>query len=472
MHSNEDIKRADEKYFRELAINKSKLEEVLSKKHSQKASRDIALALDEFFKFVTEGDALAWLANLYDAEIGGFYFSNSARDNEGFLPDLESTMQALGLLYSSRAGQQIAPTLSELLPIWLKEDIKRFVKKLQDPENGYFYHPQWTKEDSDANPSRLGRDLGWAVRLLTMLGEAPTYDTPSGVLGNGIRYDGVIVEKRSLSVTNEKKPPSRPHLESVESFSALLKELEPKIGEKSWDIGNRFEAEALQIVERDKQLKESGKKSGLSDILIEWFTSHQNPSNGAWTVGDKISYDSTNGLLKIGSTFNKLGKRFPRPLSGIRTAIKCIVDDATPDSVCHVLNPWYAVNVITMNVKRFSESEDEIKEVEALRKYITDNCPEMIRATVKKLSRFKVGDGSFIYKPNRTGISQGMRVAPDNVFEGDINATTIAARAIIEHVYDIIEYDMPPLYSGGDVMRFLNIIEEKKIQYEENLKRG
>ena len=44
---------------------------------------------------------LDWLANLYYADIGGFYFSNSARNFNGFLPDLESTVQALGFITNS-----------------------------------------------------------------------------------------------------------------------------------------------------------------------------------------------------------------------------------------------------------------------------------------------------------------------------------------------------------------------------------
>ena len=36
-----------------------------------------------------------WLAGLWEPEIGGFYYSNSGRDYEGFLPDIESTCQAL-----------------------------------------------------------------------------------------------------------------------------------------------------------------------------------------------------------------------------------------------------------------------------------------------------------------------------------------------------------------------------------------
>ena len=39
-------------------------------------------------------DWLWWLGSLYDYESGCIYYSNGARDNEGFLPDAESTCQA------------------------------------------------------------------------------------------------------------------------------------------------------------------------------------------------------------------------------------------------------------------------------------------------------------------------------------------------------------------------------------------
>ena len=461
MYTNEELRIAEEKYSELLSAHRKDTKAKLSATYSPEVAEEIIAALDSFHSFITEGDALGWLANLYDAEFGGFYFSNSARDNEGFLPDLESTLQALGFLYSSRAADQIAPTLGELLPAWLQEDIVRFVKKLQDPESGYFYHPQWEKAETDRHPGRLGRDLGWAIRLLSYFGQKPTYDTPTGIRGDGIGYDGTVIKKNEVTRQDAPAHLPRPHLESRESFAALLSELEGQLSVKSWDIGNRFEAEAEQIIERDRQLAAAGLEGGLSEMLAEWFAAHQNPSNGAWTSDEKISYDSTNGLLKISATFNKLGLRFPNPVLGIRTAIQCIIDPDVPDTVCHALNPWYAVNVISANVEKYSRSEDELVEVDYLRKYISANCAGMIGRTVEKLSRFKVGDGSFIYKPKRKGIAQGMRVAPDDVFEGDINATTIAARAIIEHIYDIIGVEMPPLYSGADVMRFLNIIEEK-----------
>ena len=36
-----------------------------------------------------------WLADLWEPEFGAFYFSNSGRDTDGYLPDIESTVQAL-----------------------------------------------------------------------------------------------------------------------------------------------------------------------------------------------------------------------------------------------------------------------------------------------------------------------------------------------------------------------------------------
>lgn len=460
MYTKEEISLANEEFNRSRAEAEQTLRRRLSCVFSDDNARDTAMAMTEFLNFVTEGDTLAWLAGLYDGERGGFYFSNSARDNDGYLPDLESTRQAISFFNSSRAMSYIAPTYIEAFPSWMRDDVVYFVKSMQDPYDGYFYHPQWDKIEASRSLGRVGRDLNWATMLLDYFGKKPTYDTPAGVLGDGIRYDGAKVDPHIRpSCATSDRPKTKPHLECRESFTALLSELEPCLYEKSWEIGNRFESEGLEILNRDRQLEGKG---GLVEILDSWFAQHQNPKTGAWTAGDEISYDTTNGLLKICSTYNKINRRFPNPTAALSSAIKSIVSDEVPHTVCHVLNPWYAVNVITMNVKRFSTNEYEIKETERANRYVAENCAEMIAATQKKLARFKIGDGSFIYTPNRVGKSQGMRVAPDGVWDGDVNATTICVRAIAEHIYDILDARMPPLFSKGEAMNFMNIIESKR----------
>ena len=44
---------------------------------------------------------LDWLASLYDPETGFFYYAGSARDNDGFLPDCESTCRTLGGIFGA-----------------------------------------------------------------------------------------------------------------------------------------------------------------------------------------------------------------------------------------------------------------------------------------------------------------------------------------------------------------------------------
>ena len=42
-----------------------------------------------------------WLASLWCPDVGGFYYSNSGRDTEGYLPDIETTKQVLGIISST-----------------------------------------------------------------------------------------------------------------------------------------------------------------------------------------------------------------------------------------------------------------------------------------------------------------------------------------------------------------------------------
>ena len=118
-----------------------------------------------------------WLASLWDGEIGGFYYATSSRVTDGFLPDSESTMQAIGLLRTTGMIGEYSD-----LPEGMKKKLGNFAKKLQDPD-GYFYHPQWKEmmlERPERFNSRRGRDLGqctWLVR--TIAGMETTYPTAS-----------------------------------------------------------------------------------------------------------------------------------------------------------------------------------------------------------------------------------------------------------------------------------------------------
>jgi hypothetical protein len=87
--------------------------------------------LEEIIKFrsFASDELIRWLANLYDPETGGFYYSNSGRNTIGYAPDIESTEQALNLLSSSGALSAIGYSPANL-PSWMKEALVNWIKPM------------------------------------------------------------------------------------------------------------------------------------------------------------------------------------------------------------------------------------------------------------------------------------------------------------------------------------------------------
>ena len=150
-------------------------------------------AADAFRKLYTMYDdrVVEWAANLYDPGVGGFYSCASGRDGAEFGPDVECTSQIIRFFIGSGMTENIGSKWTEVLPEFMQQRLIYFAKSLQDPNNGYFYHPQWGKERVDASLSRRGRDLGWACGILKELGQLPTYKAPTAAYP---KYDGITAD--------------------------------------------------------------------------------------------------------------------------------------------------------------------------------------------------------------------------------------------------------------------------------------
>ena len=77
-----------------------------------------------------------WFARLYDPDIGGFYYSETARDTELFLPDVESTRQALTFFTKSGLFPE-SNNIIRGLPEVLRDKIVSYTLSLQDSD-GFF----------------------------------------------------------------------------------------------------------------------------------------------------------------------------------------------------------------------------------------------------------------------------------------------------------------------------------------------
>ena len=238
-----------------------------------------------------------WLAGLWDGEWGGFYYSNSARDNEGFYPDIESTGQAMNSLTSFGIVTPETP-----VPLGMQKKMISFMQAKQDPDDGYFYHAQWGK---DITTSRRARDLGNAVGVITRFGAKPLYPTAT---------------ERIAALTDEERSSGKSmipdHLRSKEAFLEYLEGLDinglVKPG-NSYPMGHRIGAQTAEII-----------AAGLTDVCVDFLNSKQRP-NGFWE--DILDHGSSSGTMKISCAYVALNRPFPNIMNAFDSALEVLLAD-------------------------------------------------------------------------------------------------------------------------------------------------
>jgi len=137
------------------------------------ANNDLIDALAELDKKFDKS-VMDWCISMYDPIEGGFYFAASARDNQGFAADIESTAQMVGIMdYMGIITPGNPP--SSVMPQEIKDKLVNFMQVRQDPDDGYFYDKQFGKNVSD---SKKARNLSMATSIIRRFGGQPLYPTP------------------------------------------------------------------------------------------------------------------------------------------------------------------------------------------------------------------------------------------------------------------------------------------------------
>lgn len=370
---------------------------------------------------------LEWLANLWDPEIGGFYYSNSARDTEGYLPDIESTVQALNSLQN--AGIINGPM--KTLPEEMQAKILAFAKSLQDEEDGFFYHPQWGK---DIGVSRRGRDLSWATGIIKALGGEPNYPTPM---------------KRAEESKESSTLPE--HLKSLDKFKEYLDKFD--LEKDAYGAGNNLQSQTIQI-------KAAGEE--YSNLMFEWIESHQRPDNGVWQ--EAVSTHGTNGLMKICLMYSAFGRVLPYAKEAMEYTVKVATADNFVHFCCQFYNPLVNIRILLDCLK---QSGDEEAYNQAYAKLI-ELSPTLIRRTREKAMTCKREDGSFSYNYDRTSfLSQGAPVALYGEIEGDVNGTCISSTGTLFSLARALGIPKPPIYSDRDREAFFDLLS--KVKHKEKI---
>ncbi len=426
---------------------------------AQGVDPEIVTALRKLYSLYNANTYL-WMADLYDPEIGGFYFSNSARNNEGFLPDIESTVQILRFLGTSGIFDDFGGNYANGISSEMKNDLIKFAKSLQSSENGYFYHPQWGKNNENVATShydaRLGRDLNWATSLLKELGAKPDYNAPDGTLGE-LGAPGatpasaltspfgssvaISVSKLTASTVTATASYLPAHLQSMKNWRNYITELFAK--NSSYEAGNTLAAQQGQI-------KNAGEQ--YMDYLIAYLDEKQNPSTGLWE--SPVNYDSVNGLMKLGSVYNYFNAPIPNADKAMKSTIEVALQETGDSHVCSVYNPWVAMSLLIDSSEEIDKKEGT-SVAEELRAIVYENAKDLILITYNKLEKYYISTGGFHYHSTLLQhTSQGAPVACAKEFEADVNGTAICITGISGNIFEALGLDMVSIYCHEDYIQF------------------
>ena len=416
---------------REEILTKERLEYVRERRSTLRESAYAEVkekigvsALDEMRRLydIFDEKIYIWLSGLWDRDAGAFYYSESARDTHLYLPDIESTVQALKFLNTSgmiRAGEGNYITR---IPTFVRDGVVKFAHSLQDPD-GYFYHPQWGKNIS---VSRRGRDLSWAKNLLLEAGEKPRYLLPTEKAPDG---------KKSASLPE--------YLQNIEAFKKYLGEMD--LTKDSYYIGNIIESTVSQISAAGKEFE---------SYLTEWLNSQNRADNGLWET--QINYASVNGLMKMSGNYPHLRAVLPHAKASLTSAISAAISDERMKFVCEAYNPWAAIG----NIFKANKDAPDKLELDALRKHLIDNAPALIRKTREKIAVFRKTDGSYSYfKRMSCAVSQRAPAAVPRTNEGDVNATTICVGSTVRSMRTALNIPAIPIFAPEDGDLFFELLE-------------
>ena len=392
-----------------------------------------AEATEYFYSLYTDG-IYKWLASIWDKDIGGFYFSKSAKDNDYvevkgkrilLRPDIESTSQAFGSLLSAGIGKSY-----DDYPTAMKEKAVKFIASCQDPEDGYFYHVQWGK---DIGTSRRARDMAKGVALMNSFGAKPLYPT-------AIERINEQIESGSVNDEGSTVPE---HLRSREAFIKYLESL--PINEDSYSVGHRIGAQVSEI-----------RAAGLDGVCYDFLNSTQF-DNGLWQT--ELSNRSSNGLMKISCAYRNLGRPMPNVQKAFAAALEitCNSPLTQKDGITSVYNPPFTM----LNLFSMMQDVGDDENYALAKKMIRNRAPEILCKTADKVKLYAEPDGSFSYvmgHPSYT--SQGVYVCIPDLPESDVNSNALAQGS---RTRTLRALDIPdtPIFDERDTEIFFELAGEK-----------
>ena len=461
---------------------------------------------------------IGWYANLYDPGVGGYYATSSGRDHQGYLPDPESTKQALNFIENSGMLDELPGGYEQNIPKIMKYQIIYYCKSIQY-KNGYFYNPIVPRSSLNTpGNSKRGRDLGWCTSMLSDLGSAPQYTTPTGVKGDGISadefWDNLIADGKISADTPRPQVPKNPDdlnatatvslgESAIVAVSKIIDTSDAALVDSSTDYlgnykmfvdymwklnldgnpyaaGNELNATYSQIASASKNLVGSqGKYSpdpadgelyqkyanmDLKEICIAILNERINPETGLW--GDTTTkypkgteFLFTNGFFKLITLYNSWRIAYPYPVKAANALLDGMVSDQPSlTNICEVYNIWAAIVSLKSNIK-YCDNKTYAEVSKIISDTLDERGPLAIETSYIKQLGYKKEDGGYSHHVDGSATShQGGIPTGLGLDEGDVDAIGKATTGLFQPMLDMFGLPDVPLYTTHHWMMYLEIL--------------
>lgn len=387
------------------------------------------------FRNIMDEGILDWAASLFEPVSGGFWFSQSAKEN----PDKYApTIECINWAKDGLRGCGVIKDDSSI-PAIVKEKFTAFLKERRG-KDGYFYdfYVPERRLFTEASDLKRGRDLTAARSVLAFC----------GTLGEISSRDTALTDMYLLSSGISSKNLS--DIESEEEFRQWLKVKYP-FTTNPYQDSSTLAANKSYIVSK-----------GWGDTMTAYLVEKQK-DDGLW--GDErtenwAKNNRINAALKNCTWFQKEKTPYPKIDETVESVRYAFENYEMPATLCE---SWNRLELIRCALLSQNTVPAE------LQSKIDNNLLSMLKACLSEIKKFKTADGGFsMYKNGGTGMSMGFGVCEAGKKEGDMNAFAII-RDYIRTAHLLAGKGEPVFADDANAKYFWNKILLKTSDYKKTI---
>lgn len=359
---------------------------------------------------------LDYIAGMYDVERGMFYFSASARDNEGFMADIESTSQAVNILkYLGIWNTSYMP--EDFIPKMVKS-----IRECQSDEDGYFYDIQF---GSDVSQSKRERNNSQALSIIAMGGE-PLFKTAAE------RMRDEMTQNKASALSSDSI------FASEQSYTKWLYALFEE--HDAYYAGNIISSSWSTI-----------KSAGYDSLTRDYVSSLQNPENGLW--GENSDYAALNAAMKCATVYEP-GHPFPNIEKAIDSSLY-VIKNCSTQTTAMVWNPFA---LFSKMISSYGNNIDK-----SLAQKFNSALAEAYTHAAAELADYRQPDSGYSWLKTGSSIKSQEAIVSLGLAEGDMNGTALAVY-LRNNTYNLagVKSSDYPIFTDNEIRDFWDKIKSSK----------